>query len=95
MITIKINESDLRSMISEAVENYLKESWQDKYDNAVNTLEYYSFMQSEGHRLSNEQIEQVEEIVDFLRDTDANDNPEQKEWIEIGKDILIGCFHDK
>ena len=48
-------------------------------------------MCSDGHRLSQQQCKQLSNIVDWLKETDANDNPSTPEWIEAAEELLSQC----
>ena len=87
----KGKEMNINNIVNETISRILKESFETKYENAINTIEYYLNMCSDGHQLSNEQVEQLSNIVDWLKETDANDNPSTPEWIKAAEEILNQC----
>lgn len=66
----------------------INEGYQEKRDHAIDVIEYYDWMTSEGHVLSHEQREQLTDVVAFLRDTDDGSNPVTDDWIKLGKAVL-------
>jgi len=87
----KGKEMNINDIVSESINRILKESFDTKYENAIDTIEYYLNMCSDGHQLSQQQCEQLSSIVDWLKETDANDNPSTPEWIEAAEEILNQC----
>lgn len=94
-------ESKLRKIIRESVDDALasikdtfstrnntEQRYAMKYENAVNTIEYYTFLVHDGHTLNKKQYQQIEDAIDFLRQTDTGDNPTAQEWIQTGTDLL-------
>lgn len=80
---------DLQELISKGVNRIVTESFADKYENAIDTIEYYMGLTDEtGMPLSQEQHEQLEEIVNFLKETDAGDNPNTEYWISEAEKLL-------
>lgn len=99
MRKIRITESRLREMIRGTVDDILSRNGNSftttelgnypyKYEEATNVIDHYQGMTDSCHKLSPQQREQLRQAVDFLKDTDANDNPEKKYWIEAGEAIL-------
>ena len=95
------NENKLRKIIRESVDDALasikdtfstrnntEQRYAMKYENAVNTIEYYTFLVHDGHTLNKKQYQQIEDAIDFLRQTDTGDNPTAQEWIQTGTDLL-------
>lgn len=96
-----VSESIVRRLVRESVDDVLS-SIKDpfsakndagqrhalKYETAVDLIDHYTWMVHDGHVLSREQCEQIEEAIDFLRQTDTGDNPETSEWIKQGTDLL-------
>lgn len=66
----------------------INEGYQEKRDHAIDVIEYYGWMTSEGHVLSPEQREQLTDVVAFLKDTDDGSNPVTVDWIKLGKAVL-------
>ena len=80
---------DLQELISKGVNRIVTESFADKYENAIDTIEYYMGLTDETDMpLSQEQHEQLEEIVNFLKETDAADNPNTEYWISEAEKLL-------
>ena len=80
---------DLQQLISEGVKRMVTESFDTKYENAIDTIEYYMGLHDEtGMPLSQEQTEQLEQIVNFLKETDAADNPNTEYWISEAEKLL-------
>ncbi|MBP5722950.1 MAG: HNH endonuclease, partial [Bacteroidales bacterium] len=80
---------DLQELISKGVKRIVTESFADKYENTIDTIEYYMGLTDEtGMPLSQEQHEQLEEIVDFLKETDTADNPNTEYWISEAEKLL-------
>ncbi len=78
----------IRNIVKEQLKKKLNESFDTKYENAIDTVEYYLNMCADGHQLSDEQAEQLTEIVEWLKETDAGDNPTTPEWIEAAEELL-------
>jgi DNA-binding winged helix-turn-helix (wHTH) protein len=87
----KGKEMNINNIANETVNRTLRESFETKYENAIDTIEYYLNMCSDGHQLSQQQCEQLSNIVDWLKETDANDNPSTPEWIKAAEEILNQC----
>jgi DNA-binding winged helix-turn-helix (wHTH) protein len=87
----KEKEMNINNIANETVNRTLRESFETKYENAIDTIEYYLNMCSDGHQLSQQQCEQLSNIVDWLKETDANDNPSTPEWIEAAEELLNQC----
>lgn len=87
----KGKEMNISNIVNETINRMLRESFETKYENAIDTIEYYLNMCSDGHQLSQQQCEQLSNIVDWLKETDANDNPSTPEWIEAAEEILNEC----
>ena len=87
----KNSRNIIRNIVKEQLRNKLNESFENKYENAIDTVEYYLNMCADGHQLSNEQAEQLTEIVQWLKETDAGDNPNTPEWIEAAENLLNQC----
>ena len=89
---IRLIESDLNRIIKESVNKVLKENLKNnftqKYEYLTDLLDMYENMVSDGNSLSNEQLSQIEEIYDFLLQTNSNDNAFQNEWIEVAERLL-------
>lgn len=89
--TIKITESDIHKIVSETVKRLLPEAYQDKYEHATDALDFYANKVHDGHVLSNDQLQHIQEIYDFLKDTNANDNYElMTYWLPMAKNLLNG-----
>ena len=78
----------IKNIVKEQLMKKLNESFNAKYENAIDTVEYYLNMCADGHQLSNEQAEQLADIVAWLKETDAGDNPITPEWIEAAEELL-------
>ena len=87
----KGKEMNINNIVNETINRMLRESFETKYENAIDTIEYYLNMCSDGHQLSQQQCEQLSSIVDWLKETDANDNLSTPEWIEAAEEILNQC----
>ena len=87
----KGKEMNISNIVNETINRMLRESFETKYENAIDTIEYYLNMCSDGHQLSQQQCEQLSSIVDWLKETDANDNPSTPEWIEAAEELLNQC----
>lgn len=87
----KGKEMNINNIANETVNRTLRESFETKYGNAIDTIEYYLNMCSDGHQLSQQQYEQLSNIVNWLKETDANDNPSTPEWIEAAENLLNQC----
>lgn len=89
---IRINETELNNIIKESVRKLLKENtlnnFNNKYEYLTDLLDRYRNMVSDGITLSNNQISQIEEIYDFLLQTNSQDNLIHDNWIEIAKSLL-------
>ena len=94
--SIKINESQLRKMIREAIENL---TWADeepkddmdelkhsRFNGLVETIEFYLAQEKKGKPLSNEQRAQLEKTCDML---ECFGEIGQK-WANLGREILNG-----
>lgn len=66
----------------------INEGYQEKRYHALDVIEYYDWMTSEGHVLSPEQREQLTDVVAFLKDTDDGSNPVTDNWIKLGRAVL-------
>ena len=66
----------------------INEGYREKRDHAIDTIEYYDWLTSEGHCLSDEQRQQLIDVINFLVETDAADNPVTGDWIKFGKAVL-------
>ena len=62
--------------------------FEEKYEYATDLLDSYYNMMDDGKMLSGDQLRQVGEIVKWLEEHNANDNPKQDEWIKMGYEIL-------
>lgn len=85
------NKMNIDSIISESINKVLNEAFEEKYENAIDTVEYYLSLCTNGHQLSQQQAEQLSEIVEWLKETDANDNPSTPQWIEAAEELLSQC----
>lgn len=79
---------NIDNIVNESINKVLNESFDTKYENAIDTVEYYLNMCADGHQLSDEQAEQLTGIVEWLKETDAGDNPTTPEWIEAAEELL-------
>ena len=68
----------------------LNESYDDIFDYYTDLLDQYANQVHSGQPLSDEQIQQTEEIRDYLVDHDANDNFYMPSWIELADDLANG-----
>ena len=66
----------------------MKGNFESKYEYAIDLLDNYSNMVNDGHKLSVQQRKQIMEILSFLQQTDANDNPYTTQWINLAKNLL-------
>ena len=66
----------------------INEGYQEKRDHALDTIEYFDYLTSEGHCLNDEQRQQLTDVINFLIDTDAGDNPVTGDWIKLAKRVL-------
>ena len=66
----------------------MKGNFENKYEYAIDLLDNYSNMVNDGHKLSAQQRKQIMEILSFLQQTDANDNPYTTQWIDLAKNLL-------
>lgn len=89
---LTINENVFMRHIHEAIKstlrNLINESFKEKYENAIDTIDYYRNLKENGEKLSQEQYEQISDIVNFLKTTNTNDNPCTIEWIETAEELL-------
>ena len=87
---IRLTEGDLHRIIKESVNNILKETnnFNKKYEYLTDLLDTYENMVYDGISLSNDQIYQIEEIYNFLLQTNANDNVLHNEWIKVAERLL-------
>lgn len=60
----------------------------DKYEYATDIIDSYYNMMDDGNILSGDQLRQVGEIVKWLEEHNANDNPHHDKWVKMGYDIL-------
>ena len=92
--TIKLTESELKHIIKESVnrilfENKFSSTFDKKYEYLTDILDrYYNAVFAEKQTLSIEQKKQIKEIYDFLVQTNAHDNPNHDEWIEMAEELL-------
>ena len=66
----------------------MKGNFQTKYEYLTGLLDNYAWMVYDGHKLSVQQRKQIMEILSFLQETDANDNPYTTQWIDLAKNLL-------
>ena len=66
----------------------MERNFENKYEYAIDLLDNYSNMVNDGHKLSVQQRKQIMEILSFLQQTDANDNPYTTQWIDLAKNLL-------
>lgn len=91
---IKLTESELKYVIKESVnrilfENKFSNTFDKKYEYLTDILDrYYNAVFAEKQSLSIEQKKQIKEIYDFLVQTNAHDNPNHDEWIEMAEELL-------
>lgn len=76
------------NIIRESVKRALKENYATKYEHFTDILDYYGDKISDGHTLSREQKEQIGEILDWLEQTNAHDNPAVDEWIRLAQELI-------
>ena len=82
------NESKLRRVVRESL---LKEAYSDKLSYMTDALDYYANMVNSGKQLSQEQLSHVQEIYDFLNDTNSHDNYEvMTYWMPLAQNLLNG-----
>lgn len=82
------NESKIRRVVRESL---LKEAYSDKLSYMTDALDYYANMVNSGKQLSQEQSSHVQEIYDFLNDTNSHDNYEvMTYWMPLAQNLLNG-----
>lgn len=82
------NESKIRRIVRESL---LKEAYSDKLSYMTDALDYYANMVNSGKQLSQEQLSHVQEIYDFLNDTNSHDNYEvMTYWMPLAQNLLNG-----
>jgi hypothetical protein len=82
------NESKLRRVVRESL---LKEAYSDKLSYMTDALDYYANMVNSGKQLSQDQLSHVQEIYDFLNDTNSHDNYEvMTYWMPLAQNLLNG-----
>ena len=87
------NESKLRRIVRESL---IKEAYADKLDYMGDALDYYANLVNSGRQLSQDQMSHVQEIYDFLNDTNAHDNYAVEMYlIPLAKNLLNGVEPDK
>lgn len=72
--TIRLSENKLHNIIKESVKLVLREAYEDKISHIDDAFDFYANKVSDGQQLSNEQLAQIQEMYDFLNDTNAHDN---------------------
>ena len=72
--TIRLSENKLHNIIKESVKRVLREAYEDKISHINDAFDFYANKVSDGQQLSNEQLAQIQEMYDFLNDTNAHDN---------------------
>ena len=80
--TIRLSENKLHNIIKESVKLVLREAYEDKISHINDAFDFYANKVSCGQKLSEEQLAQIQEMYDFLIDTNAHDN-------ELVTDYLI------
>ena len=70
---VKWNES-LNRLIKENIKRALREAYEDKISHINDAFDFYANKVSSGQELSDEQLAQIQEMYDFLNDTNAHDN---------------------
>lgn len=85
---IRLTESDLYGIIEESVKRILRESYQDRLSHATDVIEYYLGMTEEGHSLSEEQREQLSDIIAFLKETETSGDASTTDWLNLAQQIL-------
>lgn len=78
---VQWNES-LNRLIKENIKLVLREAYEDKISHINDAFDFYANKVSCGQKLSEEQLAQIQEMYDFLIDTNAHDN-------ELVTDYLI------
>lgn len=82
------NESKIRRIVRESL---LKEAYSDKLSYMTDALDYYANMVDSGKPLSQDQLSHVQEIYDFLYDTNSHDNYEvMTYWMPLAQNLLNG-----
>ena len=81
-------EMNIDNIVNESIKKVLNESFESKYEHAIDVVEYYLNKCSDGHELSPEQYNQLADTVAWLKETDAGDNPTTPEWIEAAEGLL-------
>lgn len=66
----------------------VRESFETKLHYLTDVLDQYSNMVSDGKRLSPQQKEQVEEILDWMTEHNSNDNPAMDDYIGLAQELL-------
>ena len=72
--TIRLSENKLHSIIKESVKRVLREAYEDKISHINDAFDFYANKVSDGQELSYEQLAQIQEMYEFLNDTNAHDN---------------------
>lgn len=86
--TIRLTESNLHKIIKESVTKILKEDFNDKFRHCTDILDTYYNKYYDGFTLSNNQIKQIEEIYEFLKDTYAYDDETHYQYLNMAKELL-------
>ena len=67
----------------------LNEDYEHKLQHAGDVLDYYANLTHDtGHKLSNDQINQIKNLLMWLEETNASDNQVQDEYINLAKQLL-------
>ena len=78
----------IRETVSRTFRKTIMEAFEERYGNAIETIDYYLNLKENGKQLSEEQYQQLSDIIDYLKETDAADNPVTQGWIQAAEELL-------
>lgn len=84
----KGKEMNINDIVNESINRFLKESFSSRYQNAIDTIDYYLNLESEKGHLSEEQLEQLSDVVHWLNRHCGNKQYHISQWADAGQDLL-------